>query len=82
VTSDHARHLNRSACIFAPPEGGIKMTDTGQEVVLLIAGKELIDSMANFEMLDILGSDTDSQIIFRTATHQKFFQHYSRGFPV
>jgi hypothetical protein len=49
------------------------MTNIEEEVVFLKAIKELIDSMVNFEMLAILGSDPDSQIQFRTATHQKFF---------
>jgi hypothetical protein len=43
------------------------------EVVLLKATKELIDSMVNFELLELLGNDPASEIRFRSATHQRFF---------
>lgn len=49
------------------------MTDIEEEVILLLAVKELIDSMVNFELLEILGSDPESEIKFHSATHQKFF---------
>jgi hypothetical protein len=44
-----------------------------EEVVLLKAIKELIDSMVNFEVLDLIGSDPDSQISFKSIIHQSFF---------
>lgn len=44
-----------------------------EEVILLKAVKEFIDSMVNFEMLQIYGSDPDSNILFNTSTHQKLF---------
>ena len=50
-----------------------RLTDTEAEVVLLKGTTELIDSMVNFELFDVAGTDPDSQIIFRTATHQRFF---------
>jgi hypothetical protein len=49
------------------------MTAIEEEVVLLKAVMELIDSMVNFEILEILGSDPDCNIVFRTRTHQRFF---------
>src|SRR5437868_6250609 len=49
------------------------MTNIEEEVILLKAVKELIDSMVNFEILDILGSDPDCNISFKTMTHQRFF---------
>jgi len=49
------------------------MTGIEEEVILLKAIKELIDSMVNFEILDIVGSDPDCNILFRTMTHQRFF---------
>lgn len=49
------------------------MTAIEEEVILLKAVKELIDSMVNFELFEILGSDPDCQISFRSMTHQKFF---------
>jgi hypothetical protein len=49
------------------------MTGIEEEVILLKAVKELIDSMVNFEVLDVQGSDPDCTILFRTMTHQRFF---------
>jgi hypothetical protein len=34
---------------------------------------EIIDSMVNFETLELKGQDPDSEISFPTSTHQKFF---------
>lgn len=44
-----------------------------EEVVLLKAIKELIDSMVNFELLALNGADPDSQISFKSIIHQRFF---------
>jgi len=49
------------------------MTGIEEEVILLKAVKEHIDSMVNFELFKILGSDPDCQISFKSMTHQKFF---------
>jgi len=49
------------------------LSDIEEEAVLLKAIKELIDSMVNFEMLSLNGNDPDSQILFRSNTHQRFF---------
>ena len=49
------------------------LTDIEEEIILLKAIWELINSMVNFEMLDIYGHDPDSNILFRTVTHQRFF---------
>jgi hypothetical protein len=51
----------------------MKLTEIEEEVILLKAIKELIDSMVNFKVLDLLGSDPDSQIFFKSTTHQRFF---------
>ena len=48
-------------------------SDIEEEVILLKAVQELIDSMVNFEVLDLYGSDPDSNISFRSITHQRFF---------
>ncbi|MGI9077880.1 MAG: hypothetical protein ACR2G6_11240 [Gemmatimonadaceae bacterium] len=48
-------------------------SDVEEEVVLLKAIDELVDSMVNFEMLSLHGSDPDSEIRFKTVTHQCFF---------
>jgi len=48
-------------------------SDIEQEVVLLKAINELINSMVNFEVLTLYGSDPDSEIQFKTMTHQRFF---------
>lgn len=44
-----------------------------EEVVFLKAIKEIIDSMVNFEMLTLHGTDPDSTVLFKTSTHQRFF---------
>jgi hypothetical protein len=49
------------------------LNDIEEEVILLKAVKELIDSMVNFEMLDLYGHDPESSILFETMTHQRFF---------
>ena len=44
-----------------------------EEVVFLKAIEEIIDSMVNFEMLTLQGTDPDSAVLFNSSTHQKFF---------
>lgn len=51
----------------------IKFTDTEEEVIILKAVIELINSMVNFELMDLLGNDPDSNILFKAPTHQRFF---------
>ena len=42
----------------------IKSSGIEQEVIILKAAKELIDSMVNFELMSLLGNDPDSNIVF------------------
>lgn len=49
------------------------LNDIEEEIILLKAAKELIDSMVNFEMLDLYGNDPETNILFETMTHQRFF---------
>jgi len=49
------------------------LSEIEEEVVLLKAIKEIIDLMVNFEVLALMGSDPDSQISFKSITHQRFF---------
>jgi len=49
------------------------LSDIEEEVILLKAVKELIDSMVNFEVLDLQVGDPESNILFRSITHQRFF---------
>ncbi|MEW6142137.1 MAG: helix-turn-helix domain-containing protein [Chloroflexota bacterium] len=44
-----------------------------QEIILLMAVEELIDLMVNFELMSLLGNDPDSNILFKSITHQRFF---------
>lgn len=44
-----------------------------EEVILLSAIKGMIDSMVNFEILSLNGTDPDSSIMFASSTHQSFF---------
>ncbi len=51
----------------------IKSPGIEQEVIILKAAKELIDSMVNFELMSLDGNDPDSNITFKSYTHQRFF---------
>ena len=51
----------------------IKSSGIEQEVIVLKAVIELINSMVNFERMDLLGNDPDSKVAFKSPTHQKFF---------
>lgn len=51
----------------------MRFNDTEKEVIFLKAIKEMVDSMVNFEIFDLLGTDTHSQVSFKSRTHQKFF---------
>jgi hypothetical protein len=51
----------------------MKFTNTEKEVIFLKAINELIDSMVNHEVLDLLGDDLYSETRFRSMTHQKYF---------
>ncbi len=51
----------------------MELSDIEEEIILLKAVWELIDSMVNFEMLSLYGDDPDSNILFETMTHQRFF---------
>jgi hypothetical protein len=51
----------------------MKFTDTEKEVIFLKAIKELIDSMVNYEVLNLLGEDPHSEVYFKSMTHQKYF---------
>ncbi len=49
------------------------LSDVETEVVILKAVDEIIDSLVNFEMLSLIGSDPESMIQFKSITHQRFF---------
>ncbi len=51
----------------------IKSSGIEQEVIILKAVIELINSMVNFELMSLLGNDPDSEIAFKGYTHQRFF---------
>lgn len=63
---NHTRHKKKANRVMV-------LSDFEEEVILLKATKELIDTMVNFEVFELIGSDSDSQISFKSATHQKFF---------
>jgi hypothetical protein len=44
-----------------------------EEIIFLKAINEIIDSMVNFEILSLNGSDPDSSIMFESSTHMSFF---------
>jgi len=49
------------------------MENIEQEIIILKAVKELIDSMVNFELMSLVGNDPESNIMFKSSIHQKFF---------
>ncbi|HSK73743.1 MAG TPA: hypothetical protein VK892_18745 [Pyrinomonadaceae bacterium] len=49
------------------------LNDIEEEIILLKAVNELIDSMVNFEMLDLYGDEQNTNILFETMTHKRFF---------
>ena len=51
----------------------MKISNIEQEIIILTAVKEIIDSMVNYEMMSLVGADPDSNILFNSSTHQKFF---------
>jgi len=51
----------------------IKSSGIEQEILILKAAKELIDSMVNFELMSLLGNDPNSNILFKSITHQRLF---------
>ncbi len=51
----------------------MKLNNTEKEVIFLKAIDELIDSMVNYEVLELHGQNPDASIVFRTRTHQKIF---------
>ena len=53
----------------APPA----RTPIEQEVIFLNAILDLIDSMVSFEVLQVIGTSPDANILFHTSTHQRFF---------
>ncbi len=50
-----------------------RLSDIEEEVVFLEAIGELTETMVNLDILSVLGSDPDSEIRFKSATHQRFF---------
>ncbi|MCK9502371.1 MAG: hypothetical protein PHX57_11830 [Desulfobulbaceae bacterium] len=48
-------------------------TDIEKEIIFLKAIQELIDEMVNYEVLQVTIKDPDSSVMFKTLTHQKFF---------
>lgn len=53
-------------------QSGSELSKIEQEVIVLLAVVELIRSMVNREMFDI-GDGGDTNILFRTRTHHRFF---------
>ncbi len=51
----------------------MQLTSIEKEVVYLLATKQLIDEMVNFEVLSVLGENPDAEIRFKSSTHQKLF---------
>lgn len=51
----------------------IVLSKPEQEVVFLKAILELVGSMVNFEMMELIGDDPNTQVSFKTSTHHRFF---------
>ena len=48
-------------------------TDIEKEIIFLKAVQELIDKMVNYEVLEVTGTDPDSEIRFKSPIHQRYF---------
>lgn len=51
----------------------MNLNNAEKEVIFLKAIKELIDSIVNYEVLNLLSTESHSEIQFRSMTHQKYF---------
>lgn len=51
----------------------LNLSKMEQEVVFLKTILEVVGSMVNFEMMDLIGKDPDTQVMFKTSTHHRFF---------
>jgi hypothetical protein len=51
----------------------LKLNNIETEVVLLKAVEELVGTMVNFDLFQILGQDPNSQILFHSSAHQRLF---------
>ena len=51
----------------------IELSTLEEEVIFLKAIIEIIDSMVNFEVLELNGDDPDANISFNSMTHQAYF---------
>lgn len=51
----------------------VHFSEIEKEVIYLKAIEELINTMVNFEILDLVGNDPESSIRFKSITHQKYF---------
>jgi hypothetical protein len=51
----------------------ISFTEIEKEIIYLNAIAEMIDAMVNHEVFDLLGADPNSEVSFRTMTHQQYF---------
>src|SRR5580658_5042271 len=61
---------------------GLNFTDIESEAILLNAVMEIIDSMVNFETLELKGQDPDSEISFPRALIKSFSMYcWSISFP-
>jgi len=62
-------HSNGKCCI----RDTNNFSSVEREVIFLKAVQELIDEMVNYEVFDLNGSNPESQIMFHSITHQRFF---------
>jgi hypothetical protein len=51
----------------------IRYSKTEEEIIFLRAITDLIESMVNFDVLEVVGTSPDTNILFHTPTHQKLF---------
>jgi hypothetical protein len=51
----------------------VSFTEIEKEVIYLKAIAEIIDAMTTYEVFDLLGEVSNSEVSFRTMTHQRYF---------
>ena len=51
----------------------MKIENIERETIYLLAIKQFIDEMVNFEVVNLLSENPDAEVHFKSMTHQKFF---------
>ncbi len=68
-----SKRLKKQGEIVGSTEVKDYRTPAEEEVIFLSTVTDLIDSMVNFSILQVVGTSPEAQILLHAATHQRFF---------